>query len=52
MDERRKSSRTRALKGARIVYGNGSLTRDCAVRNLGKWGKAGYAKHCGDPGSF
>jgi hypothetical protein len=38
MSERRNSARTRALKGARIVYGNGALTRDCAVRNLSESG--------------
>lgn len=34
MSERRNSIRTRALKGARIVYGNAAMTRDCTVRNL------------------
>ncbi|MBY3280539.1 PilZ domain-containing protein [Rhizobium laguerreae] len=38
MSENRNSVRTRALKGARIVYGNGSMTRDCTVRNLSAGG--------------
>ncbi|UXT20417.1 PilZ domain-containing protein [Agrobacterium tumefaciens] len=38
MDERRVSSRLRTLKGARILYNNGSTTRDCAIRNLSSGG--------------
>ena len=38
MSEHRNSTRMRALKGARIVYGNGSMTRDCTVRNLSAGG--------------
>ena len=34
MEERRKVQRMRALKAARIVYHNGTQTRDCMVRNL------------------
>lgn len=34
MIELRKSPRIKAFKGARIVYGNGSTTRDCMVRNI------------------
>ncbi len=38
MAERRDSPRLRALKGARIVYGDGSMTRDCTIRNLSDGG--------------
>ena len=38
MSEQRKPTRIRALKGARIVYGNGTMTRDCTVRNLSAGG--------------
>ncbi|CDZ30935.1 PilZ domain-containing protein [Neorhizobium galegae] len=34
----RNSPRMRALKGARIVYGSGTRTRDCTVRNLSAGG--------------
>lgn len=33
MGERQDTARLRALKGARIVYGNGSMTRGCTIRN-------------------
>ena len=53
MSERRKFARTRALKGARIIYGNGSLTRDCAVRNLSTNGaKLVMPSTAGIPDSF
>lgn len=38
MDELRKSPRVRSLKGARIVYDNGTKTRDCTIRNMSKDG--------------
>lgn len=34
MEERRKAPRIKSLKGGRIIYLNGSATRDCAIRNL------------------
>ncbi|OCJ64597.1 hypothetical protein A6U97_28010 [Agrobacterium tumefaciens] len=53
MSERRKSDRMRSLKGARIIYGNGSLTRDCAVRNLSRSGaKLVMPSTAGIPDSF
>lgn len=38
MNERRLSPRLRTLKGARIIYNNGSNTRDCTIRNLSTGG--------------
>ncbi len=38
MEELRKSPRVRALKGARIVYNNGTSTRDCVIRNMSSGG--------------
>lgn len=33
MDEKRRSARTRALKGARIVFDKGTKVFDCTIRN-------------------
>ena len=38
MDERRKSARIRALKGARLFFNEGSSSRDCTIRNLSAGG--------------
>ncbi|MCF1449844.1 PilZ domain-containing protein [Agrobacterium vitis] len=38
MSERRDTARLRALKGARIIHGNGSMTRDSTIRNLSAGG--------------
>ncbi len=38
MEEKRKSVRTRALKGGRIVINDGMSTIDCTIRNLSAGG--------------
>lgn len=38
MDEKRSQSRPRALKGASIVFGNGSRVIDCTIRNRSSQG--------------
>lgn len=53
MDERRKSPRVRAFKGARIIYNNGATTRDCTIRNLSSGGaKLVMESTVGLPGRF
>ena len=34
MDEKRPERRQRVLKGAKIVYANGSIVIDCTMRNV------------------
>ena len=38
MAERRSSERRRVLKGAKIVWNNGSSVLDCTMRNVSKGG--------------
>ena len=38
MDERRRSTRSRSLLGARIVFNNRASTLDCTVRNISEQG--------------
>jgi hypothetical protein len=38
IQERRASQRSRCLKGARIVFGNGNSTLDCRIRNQSETG--------------
>lgn len=38
MEERRRSLRRRALKGARIVFNHGASSLSCLVRNLSEGG--------------
>ncbi|MBN8995212.1 MAG: PilZ domain-containing protein [Rhizobiales bacterium] len=38
MEERRRSPRHRALKGARIVFNHGASSLSCLVRNLAEGG--------------
>ncbi|WP_161974289.1 MULTISPECIES: PilZ domain-containing protein [Agrobacterium tumefaciens complex] len=52
-DERRVSPRLRTPKGARILYNNGSNTRDCTIRNLSSGGaKLVMETTVGLPGHF
>jgi hypothetical protein len=37
-DNRRRSNRQRTLKGARVIYGNFSLSCDCLIRNMSETG--------------
>ncbi len=52
MNEQRSTPRTRTLKGAKIVYGGGSATRNCMEEHLGWRRKDRFGDHHGIPDEF
>jgi hypothetical protein len=53
MEDRRRSSRHKTLKGARIVFNNGSSSLSCIVRDLSDGGaKLELESSLGVPASF